>query len=508
MIMKKNLCLYNTATARKEQFVPLRDTVGIYCCGPTVYNYAHIGNLRTYIFEDVLKRALLACGHAVKHVVNITDVGHLVSDADTGEDKMEAGAAREGRSVWDIAAFYTEKFMTDISSLNILQPDVWPKATDYIQQMIDIVKALEEKGFTYRTGDGIYFDTAKFPSYCDFARIDPETLRAGERVDMGDKRGATDFALWKFSPSDAKRQMEWDSPWGTGFPGWHIECSAMSLAHLPQPLDIHCGGMDHIRVHHTNEIAQTEAATGKKFASFWLHGEFLVLDKGKMAKSGGNFVTLDTLRDKGVSPLGYRMFCYTAHYRSPLTFSFEGAMAAEHGLVNLRRIISSLKKPDGASGGINSGSVNRALEPFMDALCDDLNMPRAMAALWEGLRGDGLTDGEKRAFAEEADKVLGLDLFAAMERRRTEITEEAEGYKITLAVKGDLSTQLKNAIIQMAVLRKKSRAAKDFATADRIRDQFAAAGVAVKDLPDGTTECAADDPALAETALLQGHGAE
>ncbi|MCL2218513.1 MAG: cysteine--tRNA ligase [Chitinispirillia bacterium] len=498
--MRKHINLYNTATARKEKFVPQHERVGMYCCGPTVYNYAHIGNLRTYIFEDVLKRALIACGYDVKHIVNITDVGHLVSDADTGEDKMETGAAREGKSVWDIAKFYTEKFMADISSLNILQPDVWPKATDYIPQMIGIVKSLEEKGFTYRTGDGIYFDTAKFPTYCDFARIDPETLRAGERVDMGDKRNVTDFALWKFSPKDAKRQMEWESPWGTGFPGWHIECSAMSLAHLPQPVDIHCGGMDHIRVHHTNEIAQTEAATGEKFANFWLHGEFLVLDKGKMAKSGGNFVTLDTLRDKGVSPLGYRMFCYTAHYRSPLTFSFEGAASAEQGLTNLRRIISTLSDGSGRAG-VDKGRLAEISGPFMDALCDDLNMPRAMAALWEGLRDNKLTDGEKLALAEEADKVLGLDLMKPAENRRTEITEEVDGYKIFLSVNGNISPTLKNTIIEKAVLRKKSRAAKDFKTADLIRDRFAGAGVAVKDLPDGTTECVVEDLGRAEGAL-------
>ena len=499
--MKKNLYLYNTATARKEQFATENDPVGMYCCGPTVYNYAHIGNLRTYIFEDVLKRALIACGYDVRHVVNITDVGHLVSDADTGEDKMETGAAREGKSVWDIAAFYTEKFMADIAALNIIPPDLWPKATDHIPQMIALVRTLEERGFTYRTEDGIYFDTAKFPTYCDFARIDPASLRAGERVDMGDKRGVTDFALWKFSPKGAKRQMEWESPWGIGFPGWHIECSAMSLAHLPQPLDIHCGGVDHIRVHHTNEIAQSEAATGKKFANFWLHGEFLVLDKGKMAKSGGNFVTLDSLKEHGVSPLGYRMFCYTAHYRSPLTFSYEGAASAEHGLANLRKIISSLDK-QGNTVIMNPSRVNKALEPFMDALCDDLNIPRAMAALWDALRDDKLTNAEKRAFAEEADKSLGLDLLKSPESGRTEITEESGGYKISLSVNGDLPSALKDAIIEKAVQRKKSRAAKDFQAADQIRAQFAKAGIAVKDLPDGTTECVVEDTERAGEALI------
>ncbi|MDR2577527.1 MAG: cysteine--tRNA ligase [Chitinispirillales bacterium] len=491
--MKRKLYLYNTATARKEQFVPQGGDdsggpVGVYCCGPTVYNYAHIGNLRTYIFEDVLKRALTACGYSVRHVVNITDVGHLVSDADTGEDKMEAGAAREGKSVWDIAAFYTAKFMEDIDALNILQPDLWPKATDHIPQMINHIKTLEEKGFTYRTADGIYFDTAKFPAYCDFAGIDPASLRAGERVDMGDKRNVTDFALWKFSPLDAKRQMEWDSPWGRGFPGWHIECSAMAIEHLAQPLDIHCGGADHVRVHHTNEIAQSEAATGERFANFWLHGEFLVLDKGKMAKSGGNFVTLDTLREQGVSPLGYRMFCYTAHYRSPLKFSYEGAAAAEQGLLKLRKIISSIDK---SNGSVNNERVSRALEPFMAALCDDLNMPRAVAALWDGLRDDGLTGAEKIAFAEEADKALGLDLLTPLDggQSRAEISVEVDGCKILIISDGGISSELKNDIIEKAVLRKKSRAAKDFKTADIIRGQFVDMGVAVKDLPDGTTEC-------------------
>jgi len=492
--MKKDLYLYNTATAHKEQFSKPNDAdaVGIYCCGPTVYNYAHIGNLRTYIFEDVLKRVLLICGYKVRHIVNITDVGHLVSDADDGEDKMEKGAAREGKSVWEIAEFYTQKFMADIASLNILQPDLWPKATDHIPQMIALVRALEEKGFTYRTDDGIYFDTAKFPAYCDFAGIDPASLRAGERVDMGGKRAVTDFALWKFSPQNEKRQMEWDSPWGVGFPGWHIECSAMSLAHLPQPLDIHCGGADHIRVHHTNEIAQAEAATGKKFANFWLHGEFLVLDKGKMAKSGGNFVTLDKLKENGVSPLGYRMFCYTAHYRSPLSFSYEGAVSAEHGLANLRKIISQLDKSK-SQDTINKDRVNQALEPFMDAICDDLNMPRAMAALWDGLRDDGLTGAEKRVFAEEADKVLGLDLLKATQDGRTEVTEESEGYKISLVANGALMPELKGILIEKAVQRKKSRAAKDFQMADQIRGQFAEAGVALKDLSDGTTQCVVED---------------
>jgi len=503
--MEKSLYLYNTATAKKELFVPKNNPVAIYCCGPTVYNFAHIGNLRTYIFEDVLKRVLMWRGYAVRHVVNITDVGHLTSDADTGEDKMESGAAREGKSVWDIAAFYTKKFMDDVKSLNIIQPDLWPKATAHIPQMIELVKTLEEKGFTYRTEDGIYFDTSKFPTYCDFARIDPSTLRAGERVDMGGKRNVTDFALWKFSPVGVKRQMEWDSPWGVGFPGWHIECSAMSLAHLAQPLDIHCGGADHIRVHHTNEIAQSEAATGKKFANHWMHGEFLVLDKGKMAKSGGNFVTLDTLKERGVSPLGYRMFCYTAHYRTPLTFSFEGALSAEHGLANLRKTVSSIEKISAEKSNnadINIERVNKALEPFTEAVCDDLNMPRAVAALWEGLRDDNISVQEKLAFVRKTDEVLGLDLMKPADGGDTEVTEERGGYRITLITSGVLSTSLKEAVLEKAALRKKSRAEKDFKTADGLRDQFAEAGVAVKDMPDGSTRCTINDITVAERVLL------
>ncbi|MDR2693687.1 MAG: cysteine--tRNA ligase [Chitinispirillales bacterium] len=499
--MPKSLFLYNTAAAAKELFVPENDPVALYCCGPTVYNYAHIGNLRTYIFEDVLKRALMWCGYGVRHVVNITDVGHLASDADTGEDKMEKGAAREGKSVWDIAAFYTERFMADIVSLAVLQPDIWPRATEHIPQMIALVKTLEEKGFTYRTGDGIYFDTARFPSYCDFARVDPSSLRAGERVGMGEKRCATDFALWKFSPADSRRQMEWQSPWGVGFPGWHIECSAMSLAHLPQPLDIHCGGMDHIRVHHANEIAQTEAATGKKCARYWMHGEFLVLDKGKMAKSGGNFVTLSTLKERGISPLGYRMFCYTAHYRTPLTFSFEGALSAEQGLANLRKVILSIDKSRG--GGVNIDYVDRALEPFADAICDDLNMPRAVAALWEGLRGDKLSGAEKLAFVREADRVLGLDLLKTAEDggAAAEVTEEFNGCVITLTASGVLPQSLKDAIVERAARRKKAKAKRDFGAADKIRAEFTEAGVEVKDMPDGSTRCAVGDIGLAERVL-------
>ncbi len=276
------LFLYNSLTRSKERFQPLTPgQVGLYTCGPTVYNYAHIGNLRTYLFEDVLKRALAYNGYTVKHVMNITDVGHLTGDRDMGRDKLEEGARREGKTAWEIAAYYTAAFRQDMERLNILEPSIWCKATDTIPEQIALIQTLEEKGYTYRTRDGIYFDTARFPDYTKLSHQNIEALQEGARVEINpEKRNATDFALWKFSPADVRRQMEWDSPWGTGFPGWHIECSAMSMKYLGDQLDIHCGGTDHIDVHHTNEIAQSEAATGKPFFRFWMHGAFLIISGG------------------------------------------------------------------------------------------------------------------------------------------------------------------------------------------------------------------------------------
>ncbi len=478
----KKLYLYNTASRSKELFEPCNDPVGMYCCGPTVYNYAHIGNLRTYVFEDILKRTLLAVGYKVKHVMNITDVGHLTSDEDTGEDKMEKGALREGKTVWDIASIFTGKFKENIADLNILNPDLWPKATDHIPQMIHLIEELEKRGFTYKTSDGIYFDTSVFPTYCDFAHLDPQSLRAGERVDMGEKRCVTDFALWKFSPTDRKRQMEWESPWGIGFPGWHIECSAMSLAYLPQPIDIHCGGSDHIRVHHSNEIAQSEAATGKKFVKYWLHGEFLVLDKGKMAKSGGNFITLDTVKEAKISPLAYRMFCFTAHYRSPLTFSWESLEASAHSLSNLYQTISSL--PADAKS-VSQQEVDNALGDFFEAICDDLNMPRAMAAFWSLLKDEKIDVAVKSECVKRADLILGLNLTSipkqsAIDLKLSNNTSEAEN---------EIPSDFPADLVQRIGDRLKARAAKDFKTADAIRNSLAQDGVSIKDLPDGGTEC-------------------
>jgi cysteinyl-tRNA synthetase len=483
--MKKQFNLYNTASRTKELFTPLHDTVGMYCCGPTVYNYAHIGNLRTYVFEDVLRRALVSLGYKVNHVVNITDVGHLVSDADTGEDKMEKGAKREGKSVWDIAAFYTRKFMENIRDLNILAPDMLPKATGHLPQMIAMVQELERKGFTYRTGDGIYFDTTKFPAYAAFARLDPASIRAGERVDMGDKRSPTDFALWKFSPAGARRQMEWESPWGTGFPGWHIECSAMALAYLPQPVEIHCGGTDHVRVHHTNEIAQAEAATGKPFVRYWLHGEFLVVDKGKMAKSGENFVTLDSLAKEKIPQLAYRLFCFSAHYRSPLAFSWEGLRGAAASLSNLRKTIAGGAAEKTAAG---QGSDDRLLDKFYTAVYDDLNMPKALAAVWDMVRDEKTPAALRRAAAARADEILGLDLLKPAAEEVAESFAGEKGTVIKISAARALSSAEKEAVAEKVRRRQRARAEKDWKGADVLRRELSELGAAVKDLPDGTVE--------------------
>jgi cysteinyl-tRNA synthetase len=487
--MTRQLSLVSTSSLRKELFTPSRDEVGIYCCGPTVYNFSHIGNLRTFIFEDVLVRTLRAFRYKVKHVMNITDVGHLTSDADTGDDKMEKGAAREGITVWDIAARYTEAFKRDMAELNIAPPDQWPKATDHIARMIAMVQELDRRGFAYTIKDGVYFDTTKFPAYPDFAHLDVASLRAGSRVDMGEKRNVTDFALWKFSPSDKRRQMEWDSPWGRGFPGWHIECSAMSLAYLQQPIDIHCGGTDHIRVHHTNEIAQAEAATGMPFVRYWLHGEFLNIDKGKMAKSGENFVTLDSVKKRGVRPLSYRMFCFTAHYRSPLVFSWEGLSSAEQGLNNLKkRIESEAHKPDN-SDEASPETIDQMLHPFYSALGDDLNMPVAMAHVWNLLRDRKTRAEDKYRALEQIDRITALNLLIKDENAAVNQDVDEGDFKIAFIAATHPDPKLIRRITEILRERKLAKKEKDFIRADVLRAELCSLGAQVRDLPGEIVEC-------------------
>jgi cysteinyl-tRNA synthetase len=488
--MAPQLSLYSTSALRKEIFHPLHDQVGIYCCGPTVYNFAHIGNLRTYIFEDVLVRTLRALDYKVRHIVNITDVGHLTSDADTGDDKMEKGAVREGITVWDIAARYTAAFKNDMAELNIAPPDLWVKATDHIPQMISMVQELERRGFTYTITDGVYFDTAKFPAYRDFARLDVESLRAGSRVEMGEKRCVTDFALWKFSPADKKRQMEWDSPWGRGFPGWHIECSAMALAYLQQPIEIHCGGTDHIRVHHTNEIAQAEAATGKPYVRYWLHGEFLNIDKGKMAKSGENFVTLDSVKKQGIRPVAYRMFCFSAHYRSPLAFSWDGLKAAAQGLEHLKKVVGQeTRKPCGSAVETPDTAADKNLEPFFAALCDDFNMPVAMAEVWNLVRDRTMTPEDKYRAVERIETITALDLLKAETGVRI-VKEVGEGELVaTFIARTEPDAGLIARITAKLKERKRAKQERDFSRADAIRLELVEMGARVRDLPGGKVEC-------------------
>ena len=453
---------YNTRTREKEPLAPLDGKrIRLYTCGPTVYHYAHIGNLRTYIFEDILKRAIVADGLPVLHVMNITDVGHLTSDADEGEDKMEKGAKREGKTVWDIARFYTDAFQADIARLNILEPDVWCKATDHIPEQIAQIQRLEKNGHTYTIEDGVYFDTSTFPDYAAFARLKLDELKAGARVEMAEgKRNPTDFALWKFSPKGERRQMEWDSPWGKGFPGWHIECSAMSMKYLGEQFDIHCGGIDHIPVHHTNEIAQAEAATGKHpWVSVWMHGEFLVLDKGKMAKSSGDFLTLQKLIDTGYDPLVYRYLCLTTHYRKQLTFSWEAMESAKNGYEAIRTKILDLKASDARNDDDARVAQHRAA--FRAAIDDDLNTPQALAAFWEMLRDDAVSPGTRVELAEEFDETLGLGV-------REFGTEEIPAE-----------------IAALAEEREAARKAKDWKRSDALRDDIRAKGYIIDDRKEG-----------------------
>jgi cysteinyl-tRNA synthetase len=449
------LRLFDTYTRELRDFAPLNPPeVRLYACGPTVYNYAHIGNLRTYIFEDVLRRVLEFNGYKVRHVMNITDVGHLVSDADTGEDKMEVGARRAGKSAWEIADEYTQAFRRDLSALNILEPMIWCKATDHIAEQIEMIKLIEARGFTYRTSDGIYFDTSRLSDYGYLARLDIGGLQSGARVDRGEKRNITDFALWKFSPPDQKRQMEWDSPWDRGFPGWHIECSAMSDKYLGNFFDIHCGGEDHIPVHHTNEIAQTEACYSTRLANFWLHGHFLLVENSKMAKSTGEFLRMQSLIDEGYDPLAYRYFCMGAHYRAKLSFTWDALDAAQSALQRLRKTSYEWGVAGKADGGY--------LTAFTEQINNDLNMPRALATVWDLVKST-LPIPSKKATLLRLDHVLGLRL---AEWRPTEAAIPDE-------------------ILALVEQRQAARAEKRWKDADRLRDQVRQAGYEIEDTPSG-----------------------
>jgi cysteinyl-tRNA synthetase len=445
------LQLYDTMTRTVRPFEPMDPpAVGLYCCGPTVYDTAHIGNLRTYLFEDLLRRALEFAGYAVNHVVNITDVGHLTDDADQGEDKVEERSRRTGRSAWEIAEQYTRAFQADMARLNMLAPTLWCRATEHIPEQIDLIRCIEEQGFAYRTADGIYFDTSRLPDYGRLARLDPEGLQAGARVDVGEKRRPTDFALWKFSPDGTRRQMEWESPWGVGFPGWHIECSAMAARYLGPFFDIHCGGEDHIPVHHTNEIAQTRACHGTDLANFWLHGYFLQLGDERMAKSSGRFLRLQDLVDQGYDPLAFRYLCLTAHYRSRLQFTWEALAGAAKALQRLRVATHRWGR-----GGSPDGDT---LDRFAAQVNDDLNLPGAVALTWELVRSD-LPGAERRATVLEFDRVLGLGL--------------ADWEPAELSIPAEVARLVEE--------REQLRAQKRWAEADALRDRVREAGFEIED---------------------------
>lgn len=410
---------YNSLARRKEEFRPLSPpTVGMYTCGPTVYDYASIGNFRTYATSDVLRRVLAYNGYKVKSVMNITDVGHLtgdnLGDADLGRDRLEIAAERESKTAWDIAKFYTEAFTKDLQKLNILPPDVMPKATEHIEEQIDLVKKLEARGFTYRTSDGIYFDTKKYETdtgteYGQLSTLDE--LKAGARVEANpEKKDPRDFALWKFSGKPRKRQMEWESPWGLGFPGWHIECSAMSMKYLGETFDIHIGGEDLRQTHHPNEIAQSEGATNKPFVKYWIHATFLLIDSKKMSKSIGNVYRIADIEEKRINPLALRYLYLTSHYRDPLNFTWDSLQAAQNALERLRNYM--LELDEDTRSQLSSEKLNKTDEykkKFAQAINDDLNTPRALAVLWETVKSN-IPSMDKRDLLLSFDQVFGLDL--------------------------------------------------------------------------------------------------
>jgi cysteinyl-tRNA synthetase len=459
------LRIYNTASNRVEDFDPIHPpSVGMYTCGMTVYYLTHIGNLRTYTNSDILRRALEYVGYEVKQVMNVTDVGHMTSDEDAGEDKLEVGARREGRTPWEIARFYEEYFFRDIARINILRPTVVCRATEHIADMILLIRRLEERGFTYRTSVGMIFDTQKFPDYARFARLDLEGQQAGARVEVDPQRKTPwDFALWV--TNQPKHIMQWDSPWGRGFPGWHIECSAMSMKYLGEEFDIHTGGIDHVKVHHTNEIAQSEAATGKKFARHWFHSYFMNIDGQKMSKSLNNLYTLDDLVQRGIHPLALRWFFLGSSYRKQVNFTWDAVTGAQTTLLRLLEKIAEL--PAASGGGIPD-----AVAAFEDALGDDLNTAKALAIMLEvaAFKND---PAAAAATIATVDRILGLNL----ERARATLDE--------IKALRNKSAGDEQKAAELMLRRQEMRKQKNYAEADRLRDEILAMGFIIEDTAQG-----------------------
>ena len=463
--------IYNTLTKKKEEFKPVyEDKVSMYTCGPTVYHFAHIGNLRSYIMEDVLEKELRYEGYNVKRVMNITDVGHLSSDADTGEDKMLKGAKREHKTVMEIAKFYTDAFFSDCDKLNIKTPDVVEPATNCIDEFIKMISSLLEKGYAYIAGGNVYFDTSKLKEYYTLTSHDEDELMEGVRDDVDvdeNKKNKTDFVLWFTKSKFDNQELKWDSPWGVGYPGWHIECSCISLKHLGEYLDIHCGGIDNIFPHHTNEIAQSESYLGHKWCNYWFHVHHLNDQTGKMSKSKGDFLTVSLLEEKGYDPIVYRMFCLQSHYRKPLVFSYEVMDSVAAGYKKLRNRIAKLD----ASGEVNMDVAKEYKEKFISVVGNDINTASGITLVYDVLKSD-LNDATKLYIIKDFDYVLSLNLTAG------EVTNNKSAQ-----VDGELEAYIQEMIEKRANAKKE----RDFATADSIRDELAAKGIVLKDTREGTT---------------------
>ncbi len=459
----RRLRLFNTLARSEEEFVPIEaGKVRLYTCGPTVYDYAHIGNLRTYIFEDVLRRTLEAADFDVRHVMNITDVGHLESDADLGEDKLVIASRREHASPWDLARLYEKAFFEDCAALNILPPVIQARATDHIPEIIEFIQALDRQGHVYVVDGNVYFDIQTYPPYAELARLRLDQPQEWARVDPDPrKKNPLDFVLW-FSQSKFPNQiMQWDAPWGTGFPGWHIECSVLASKYLGDRIDIHCGGIDHITIHHTNERAQSEARFGHRWVNIWMHAEFLILDEQKMSKSGGGFVTLRSIKDRGFEPVHYRYFCLGALYRHPVRFSWEALSTARSSLEGLKnRVVSWKLRP--AAGSQRGADATRHRERFWDAMSQDLHTPAALAVVWEVAKDAALGSQTKLELITEFDRILGL------------------------GVQDFERPQIPSAMEALIREREAAREAKDWKAADAIRNRLLEHGIQVKDSQQGT----------------------
>ncbi len=459
--------LFNTLTRNVEEFKPnVEGKVNMYTCGPTVYHFAHIGNLRSYIMEDVLEKTLRYAGYDVKRVMNITDVGHLSSDADTGEDKMLKGAKRENKTVMDIAKFYTDAFFADCAKLNIKTPDVVEPATNCIDSFIEMIEKLLEKGYAYQAGENIYFDTSKLQNYYVFGNQNEEELMVGVRDDVTEdtnKKNKNDFVLWFTKSKFEDQALKWDSPWGVGYPGWHIECSCISMKHLGEYMDIHCGGIDNMFPHHTNEIAQSEAYLGHKWCNYWFHVHHLNDQTGKMSKSKGEFLTVSLIESKGYNPLAYRLFCLQSHYRKPLVFSYEALDQATGTYNKLKNRVAALAK----DGAVNEAAVAEYKAKFVEAVGNDVNTSMGITLLYDVLKAD-LDDATKRAIIGSFDEVLGLDLLKEEVAAEPAVDAELEAY-----------------VLAKIEERKAAKKEKNFELADAIRAELLEKGVEIKDTREG-----------------------